>query len=86
MRCAPSIPSSCHSKLLIQANAYMNATRAIAVAKAVNEDGSGPIGGSISVARAGKKCSISPRIGGRSKYTAITGRAGVIEPNVVDEI
>lgn len=35
-----------HSKLVAQANAYMNATWAIAVAKAGDEDGSGLIGGS----------------------------------------
>ncbi len=35
-----------HSKLVVQANAYMNATWAVAVAKAGVEDGSGLIGGS----------------------------------------
>ena len=35
-----------HSKLAAQANAYMNATWAVATAKAGNEDGSGLIGGS----------------------------------------
>jgi len=38
-----------HSKLVLQANAYMNATWAVAVAKAGNEDGSGLIGGSCIV-------------------------------------
>lgn len=38
-----------HSKLAVQGNAYMNATWAVAVAKAGNEDGSGLIGGSIIV-------------------------------------
>ena len=38
-----------HSKLVVQANAYMNATWAVAVAKAGNEDGSGLIGGSVIV-------------------------------------
>jgi predicted amidohydrolase len=38
-----------HSKLVTQANAYMNATWAIAVAKAGDEDGSGLIGGSCIV-------------------------------------
>ena len=38
-----------HSKLVVQANAYMNATWAVAVAKAGNEDGSGLIGGSCIV-------------------------------------
>lgn len=38
-----------HAKLVVQANAYMNATWAIAVAKAGNEDGSGLIGGSCIV-------------------------------------
>jgi predicted amidohydrolase len=38
-----------HSKLVVQANAYMNATWAIAVAKAGDEDGSGLIGGSCIV-------------------------------------
>jgi N-carbamoyl-D-amino-acid hydrolase len=35
-----------HSQLVAQANAYMNATWAVAVAKAGDEDGSGLIGGS----------------------------------------
>ncbi len=38
-----------HSRLVAQANAYMNATWAIAVAKAGNEDGAGLIGGSCIV-------------------------------------
>ena len=38
-----------HSQLVVQANAYMNATWAIAVAKAGDEDGSGLIGGSCIV-------------------------------------
>ncbi len=38
-----------HSKLVVQANAYMNATWAIAVAKAGEEDGAGLIGGSCIV-------------------------------------
>lgn len=38
-----------HSRLATQANAYMNATWAIAVAKAGKEDGSGLIGGSVIV-------------------------------------
>ena len=38
-----------HSKLVTQANAYMNATWAISVAKAGEEDGSGLIGGSCIV-------------------------------------
>jgi predicted amidohydrolase len=38
-----------HSRLVAQANAYMNATWATAVAKAGNEDGSGLIGGSCIV-------------------------------------
>ena len=38
-----------HSKLAAQSNAYMNATWAIAVAKAGNEDGAGLIGGSCIV-------------------------------------
>lgn len=38
-----------HSTLVAQANAYMNATWAIAVAKAGDEDGSGLIGGSCIV-------------------------------------
>jgi len=38
-----------HSQLVIQANAYMNATWAVAVAKAGDEDGSGLIGGSCIV-------------------------------------
>ena len=38
-----------HSRLVVQANAYMNATWAVAVAKAGEEDGSGLIGGSCIV-------------------------------------
>jgi N-carbamoyl-D-amino-acid hydrolase len=38
-----------HAKLVAQANAYMNATWAVSVAKAGNEDGSGLIGGSCIV-------------------------------------
>ncbi|WP_431305097.1 N-carbamoyl-D-amino-acid hydrolase [Sediminicoccus sp. BL-A-41-H5] len=38
-----------HSTMSVQANAYMNATWAVAVAKAGNEDGSGLIGGSCIV-------------------------------------
>jgi len=38
-----------HSTLVVQANAYMNATWAVAVAKAGVEDGSGLIGGSVIV-------------------------------------
>ena len=38
-----------HSQLVAQANAYMNATWAVATAKAGNEDGSGLIGGSCIV-------------------------------------
>ena len=43
-----------HSKLVAQANAYMNATWAIAVAKAGEEDGSGLIGGSCIVDPVGR--------------------------------
>ncbi|RFD21492.1 N-carbamoyl-D-amino-acid hydrolase [Komagataeibacter melaceti] len=38
-----------HAQLVVQANAYMNACWAVAVAKAGNEDGSGLIGGSCIV-------------------------------------
>lgn len=38
-----------HSTLAAQANAYMNATWAVSVAKAGNEDGAGLIGGSVIV-------------------------------------
>jgi predicted amidohydrolase len=38
-----------HSQLVVQANAYMNATWAVAVAKAGEEDGAGLIGGSCIV-------------------------------------
>ncbi len=38
-----------HSRLAVQSNAYMNATWAVAVAKAGNEDGSGLIGGTCIV-------------------------------------
>ena len=40
---------SFHSTLAAQSNAYMNATWAVSVAKAGNEDGSGLIGGSCIV-------------------------------------
>jgi len=40
---------SFHSQLVVQANAYMNATWAVAVAKAGDEDGSGLIGASCIV-------------------------------------
>ena len=40
---------SFHSTLAAQSNAYMNATWAVSVAKAGNEDGSGLIGGSVIV-------------------------------------
>ncbi len=43
-----------HSKLVVQANAYMNATWAVAVAKAGEEDGSGLIGGSCIVGPDGR--------------------------------
>lgn len=43
-----------HSKLVVQANAYMNATWAIAVAKAGVEDGAGLIGGSCIVGPDGR--------------------------------
>ena len=43
-----------HSQLVAQANAYMNATWAVAVAKAGVEDGSGLIGGSCIVDPAGR--------------------------------
>ena len=38
-----------HSQLVVQSNAYMNATWAVATAKAGNEDGAGLIGGSCIV-------------------------------------
>ena len=38
-----------HSTLVVQANAYMNATWAVSVAKAGDEDGAGLIGGSVIV-------------------------------------
>jgi N-carbamoyl-D-amino-acid hydrolase len=38
-----------HSIMVVQANAYMNATWAVSVAKAGNEDGAGLIGGSVIV-------------------------------------
>ena len=43
-----------HSQLVVQANAYMNATWAVAVAKAGDEDGSGLIGGSCIVGPDGR--------------------------------
>jgi predicted amidohydrolase len=43
-----------HSRLAVQANAYMNATWAVAVAKAGVEDGSGLIGGSCIVGPDGR--------------------------------
>ena len=36
---------ACRAELVVQANAYMNATWAVAAAKAGDEDGSGLIGG-----------------------------------------
>ena len=96
-----------HSKLVTQANAYMNATWAIAVAKAGNEDGSGLIGGSCIVDPNGRIVTEAQTLAdevivadldldlcrqGKDKmfnfaahrrpeqYTAITERAGVIEP------
>ncbi len=96
-----------HSKLVAQANAYMNATWAVAVAKAGDEDGSGLIGGSCIVDPNGLIVAEASTLGdellvadcdldlcrqGKDKmfnfkahrrpehYTAITARAGVIEP------
>ena len=43
-----------HSRLVAQSNAYMNATWAVAVAKAGDEDGSGLIGGSCIVGPDGR--------------------------------
>jgi predicted amidohydrolase len=100
-----------HSKLVTQANAYMNATWAIAVAKAGSEDGSGLIGGSCIVDPNGRIVAEAQTLGdeiivadldldlcrqGKDKmfnfaahrrpeqYTAITERAGVIEPATLD--
>ena len=102
-----------HSKLVVQANAYMNATWAIAVAKAGNEDGSGLIGGScivdpngrivaeaetqadeiivadidLDLCRQGKDKMFNFAAHRRpEQYTAITARAGVVEPAVLDAI
>ena len=102
-----------HSKLVVQANAYMNATWAIAVAKAGNEDGSGLIGGSCIVDPNGRIVAEAETLAdeiivadidldlcrqGKDKmfnfaahrrpeqYTAITERAGVVEPAVLDAI
>ena len=102
-----------HSKLVVQANAYMNATWAIAVAKAGNEDGSGLIGGScivdpngrivaeaqtlvdevvvadldLDLCRQGKDKMFNFAAHRRpEQYTAITERAGVVEPAVLDAI
>jgi N-carbamoyl-D-amino-acid hydrolase len=102
-----------HSKLVTQANAYMNATWAIAVAKAGNEDGSGLIGGSCIVDPNGRIVAEAQTLAdevivadldldlcrqGKDKmfnfaahrrpgqYTAITERAGVIEPATLDAI
>jgi Predicted amidohydrolase len=102
-----------HSNLVVQANAYMNATWAIAVAKAGNEDGSGLIGGSCIVDPERPDRRRSRDAGGRDhrrrprprslppgqgqdvqfrahrrpeQYTAITARAGVVEPAVLDVI
>ena len=96
-----------HSKLVAQANAYMNATWAVTVAKAGDEDGSGLIGGSCIVDPNGlvvaeaktladevlvADCDLDLCRQGKEKmfnfaahrrpehYTAITERAGVIEP------
>jgi N-carbamoyl-D-amino-acid hydrolase len=102
-----------HSKLVTQANAYMNATWAIAVAKAGNEDGSGLIGGScivdpngrivaeaqtlsdeiivadldLDICRQGKDKMFNFAAHRRpEQYTAITERAGVIEPAALDAV
>src|SRR3981189_3356471 len=102
-----------HSKLVTQANAYMNATWAIAVAKAGNEDGSGLIGGSCIVDPNGRIVAEAETLAdeiivadldldlcrqGKDKmfnfaahrrpeqYTAITERAGVIEPAALDSL
>ena len=102
-----------HSKLVTQDNAYMNATWAIAVAKAGNEDGSGLIGGSCIVDPNGRIVAEAQTLAdeivvadldldlcrqGKDKmfnfaahrrpeqYTAITARAGVVEPAVLDAI
>ena len=100
-----------HSKLVTQANAYMNATWAIAVAKAGTEDGSGLIGGSCIVDPNGRIVAEAQTLAdeiivadidfdlcrqGKDKmfnfaahrrpeqYSAITERAGVIEPAAFD--
>ena len=100
-----------HSKLVTQANAYMNATWAIAVAKAGSEDGSGLIGGSCIVDPNGRIVAEAQTLSdeiivadldldlcrqGKDKmfnfaahrrpdqYSAITERAGVIEPTAFD--
>ncbi|HVQ68805.1 MAG TPA: N-carbamoyl-D-amino-acid hydrolase [Bradyrhizobium sp.] len=102
-----------HSRLVTQANAYMNATWAIAVAKAGNEDGSGLIGGSCIVDPNGRIVTEAQTLAdeiivadldldlcrqGKDKmfnfaahrrpeqYTAITERAGVIEPAALDAV
>jgi N-carbamoyl-D-amino-acid hydrolase len=102
-----------HSKLVTQANAYMNATWAIAVAKAGNEDGSGLIGGSCIVDPNGRIVAEAQTLAdeiivadldldlcrqGKDKmfnfaahrrpqqYTAITERAGVVEPAALDAV
>jgi predicted amidohydrolase len=102
-----------HSKLVTQANAYMNATWAIAVAKAGSEDGSGLIGGScivdpngrivaeaktlmdevvvadldLDLCRQGKDKMFNFAAHRRpEQYTAITERAGVIEPAALDAV
>ena len=102
-----------HSKLVTQANAYMNATWAIAVAKAGNEDGSGLIGGSCIVDPNGRIVAEAQTLAdeivvadldldlcrqGKDKmfnfaahrrpeqYSAITERAGVVEPTAFDAV
>jgi predicted amidohydrolase len=52
-----------HSQLVVQANAYMNATWAVAVAKAGDEDGSGLIGGSCIVDPDGRKVAEARTLG-----------------------
>jgi predicted amidohydrolase len=52
-----------HSTLVVQANAYMNATWAVSVAKAGNEDGAGLIGGSVIVDPNGQICSQARTLG-----------------------
>jgi predicted amidohydrolase len=87
-----------HSQLVTQANAYMNATWAIEVAKAGDEDGFGLVGGSCIVDPNGRIVAQAVTIADeiiiadidldlcRQGNDKMFERAGVIEPVVFDAV